>query len=393
MMVRKICVVTGSRAEYGLLKNLMQRIKEDPDLELLTLATNMHLSDSHGLTYKNIENDGFIVNSLVDLQLAGDNPADMGLYTGRAFAGLSDSFHRLKPDVIVLLGDRYEILAAAGAALFQKIPVAHIHGGEITEGAFDNAIRHAVTKLSHLHFTANEEYRKRIIQMGEQPGNVYVAGAPGIENILNITTLDRSGFEKKFNFCFRKHNFLVSFHPVTLDDINSGDQFRNLLEVLQRQKDSFFMITRPNSDTGSAEINKLIDEFRNNHADRCRVETNLGQLNYISALKLFDVVIGNSSSGIIEAPSTGTPSVNIGTRQQGRLMAESVINCTHELSDIEAAIQLALDPDFRKMCKSVENPYGMGNTSRYILEILKNTDLKSLINKKFYDIEFNDGAG
>lgn len=380
---RKICVVTGTRADYGLLYWLMREIMDDPDLELQVVATGMHLSPEFGLTYKTIEQDGFFINSKVEMLLSSDTPVGITKSIGLATIGFADTFDCLQPDLLVLLGDRYEILAAAQAAMIAKIPIAHIAGGDTTEGAFDEAIRHSITKMSHLHFVTNEKAAQRVIQLGENPDNVFNVGNPGIDYIRRIKLLTRNQLEQELGYKFQKRNLLITFHPVTLDNQPSDQQFSELLNALDLLGEEMGLIfTKPNSDTGGRILGYMIDEYVSRHP-HSRAYTSLGQVMYLSTVAQVDVVVGNSSSGLYEVPTFKKPTVNIGDRQKGRLQASSVINCEPQVDAIVQAIQKAYDKD----CSKTDNPYGDGSSSKKILPILKSIgEMKSLVKKRFYEV-------
>lgn len=384
--MRKICIVTGSRAEWGLLSRLAGMIASDHELELQIIATNMHLSPEFGLTYREIEKQGFKINRKVEMLLSSDTANATVKSVGIATIGFADAYEELKPDVLLLLGDRYEMLAAVTAALFYKIPVAHLHGGEITEGAYDDAIRHAITKMSHLHFTSTESYRKRVIQLGEEPERVFNVGAIGIDNIRHINLLDRQALEKELNFSFNPQSILVTYHPETLDSVSVEEQFRNLLEVLSERKDTKILFTLPNSDTGGRVIIRMIEDFVHVHAGRAVAYTSLGQLRYLSALQYVTAVVGNSSSGILEVPSFGKPSLNIGNRQKGRICADSVIHCGTSEAEIREGLDKVLSDSFMKQAITVSNPYEKPDTASEILKVLKNYPLSGIVQKTFYNL-------
>lgn len=384
--MRKICIVTGSRAEWGLLSRLAGMIASDHELELQIIATNMHLSPEFGLTYREIEKQGFKINRKVEMLLSSDTANATVKSVGIATIGFADAYEELKPDVLLLLGDRYEMLAAVTAALFYKIPVAHLHGGEITEGAYDDAIRHAITKMSHLHFTSTESYRKRVIQLGEEPERVFNVGAIGIDNIRHINLLDRQALEKELNFSFNPQSILVTYHPETLDAVSVEEQFRNLLEVLSERKDTKILFTLPNSDTGGRVIIRMIEDFVHIHAGRAVAYTSLGQLRYLSALQYVTAVVGNSSSGILEVPSFGKPSLNIGNRQKGRICADSVIHCGTSEAEIREGLDKVLSDSFMKQAITVSNPYEKPDTASEILKVLKNYPLSGIVQKTFYNL-------
>ncbi|WP_206810937.1 UDP-N-acetylglucosamine 2-epimerase [Paradesulfitobacterium ferrireducens] len=384
---RKICVVTGSRAEYGLLFWLLREIQQDHDLELQLVVTGMHLAPEFGLTYRIIEEDGFCIEEKVDMLLSSDTPVGIAKSLGLGTISFADVFDRLKPDILVLLGDRYEILAAAQAALIANIPIAHLHGGEATEGAIDEAIRHSITKMSHLHFVAAEPYRKRVIQLGENPDRVINVGALGLDNIERLKLLERNEFEKSIQFKLGRVNFLVTYHPVTLGNHNPKYAIDQLLGALDDFPDAKVIFTRPNSDTNGRIIAQTIDEYAIKHPERVKVFTSLGQTKYLSAIKLTDVLIGNSSSGLIEVPVLGKPTVNLGDRQRGRLKTESVIDCQETKEEISASIRKALSPEFKILAKNVVSPYGKGGASVRIKEFLKDVELEGIIIKQFYDLQ------
>jgi UDP-hydrolysing UDP-N-acetyl-D-glucosamine 2-epimerase len=386
MSNRKICVVTGTRAEYGLLRGLMRILRDDSEIELQTVVCASHLPFEFGSTYQEIEKDGFTIHAKVEMTLSSDSPAAISKSMGLGCIGFADAFDRLAPNLLVLLGDRYEALAAAQTAMAARIPIAHIHGGEATEGLIDEAIRHAVTKMSHLHFTSAEQYRRRVIQLGEQPDRVFTVGAPGLDNIRETTLLDRKELEEAIGFKFAKTNVLVTFHPETLSELSSSLPFGQLLAALDSMDNTGIVFTKANSDTDGRVINKMIDDFVAKDSNRSISVTSLGQLRYLSAMGIVDAVIGNSSSGIIEAPSMGVPTVNIGGRQAGRLRASSVIDCDETVEAISIAIEKALSPDFRNFASKISNPYGDGKAAKRIADTICRTDLQGIVVKKFYDL-------
>lgn len=384
--MRKICVVTGSRAEYGLLKGLMSVIQRDDVLQLQVVVTNMHLSPEFGLTYKEIERDGFRIDKKVQMLLSGDTANATAKSVGLATIGFADVYEDLQPDLIVVLGDRFEILAAVSAALFFKIPVAHLHGGEITEGAYDDCIRHAITKMSHLHFTSTEAYRQRVIQLGEQPDRVFNVGAIGVENIRRIQLLSKYDLEKSLHFSLGEKSLLVTFHPATLEEGSAAQQCQNLLNALDRFPDYKVVFTLPNSDTGGREIIDKINCYVERYGNRCIVVPSLGQIRYLSAVKYADAVVGNSSSGIVEVPSFGIPTLNIGSRQKGRIAARSVVSCgTDEIAILEGLTRV-LSAEHKNIAKQCANPYAKERTIESILEVLKGYPLNNLIPKHFFDL-------
>ncbi|PKM77870.1 MAG: UDP-N-acetylglucosamine 2-epimerase (hydrolyzing) [Firmicutes bacterium HGW-Firmicutes-15] len=384
MNTRKICVVTGTRADYGLLYWLMKEIQADEDLVLQIVATGMHLSPEFGLTYKTIEEDGFKIDQKVEMLLSSDTPVGIAKSIGLATIGFADVLERLKPDILAILGDRFEIFAAAQAAMVARIPIAHLGGGESTEGVIDEAIRHSITKMSHLHFVANETYRQRVIQLGENPERVFNYGEIELDNIMRLILLDREALEHKIEFKFQPTVFLVTYHPVTLCN-NSEQAMAVLLGALDQFPEASIIFTKPNADTNGRVLIKMIDEYVATHSSRARTFTSMGQLLYLSAIKNADVVIGNSSSGLTEVPALSKPTVNIGNRQKGRLKASSVIDCEENEEQIIAAIQKALSPDFKGSLRQVLSPYGEGNASLRIKEHLKTVDLEGITMKEFYD--------
>lgn len=386
-MRRKIAVVTGSRAEYGLLYWLMKEIEADEELQLQIIVTGMHLAPEFGWTYRLIEEDGFTIDAKVEMLLASDTPVAVTKSIGLATIGFADAFDRLRPDVVVVLGDRYEILAAAQAALVARIPLAHIHGGETTEGAIDEAIRHSVTKMAHLHFTAADPYRLRLIQLGEAPERVFNFGAIGLDHLVKTQLLKRTELESELNFSLGNPSFLVTYHPATLSGVAAEVPMRELLSALDNFPGARIIFTKSNSDTDGRIINSLIDDYVRSHPGRAVSFVSLGQRRYLSAVRHVDVVIGNSSSGLIEAPALGTPTVNIGARQRGRLLAESVINSDETASGITAAIHRALSDNFQNSLSGVSSPYGYGDVSRKVKEVLKRADLDGIVIKRFHDLQ------
>jgi GDP/UDP-N,N'-diacetylbacillosamine 2-epimerase (hydrolysing) len=384
-MKRTICVVTGTRAEYGLLRWVMQGIQETHDLTLQIIATGMHLSPEFGLTYREIEKDGFQIVRKIEMLTSSDTSVGISKSMGLGIIGFADALSELTPDLLVVLGDRFEIFSAVAAALVARIPVAHLHGGETTEGAFDESIRHAITKMSHLHFVAAEEYRRRVIQLGEQPQNVYLVGGLGIDSIKHMKLLGRSELEAELGFRFGRRNLLITYHPTTLDSVNAVDQLRELLMAVVDLKETELIFTLPNADTESRELIQMLRVFAERHA-HAHVFTSLGQLYYLSCMALVDGVVGNSSSGLLEAPSFRTGTINIGDRQRGRLQAESVINCPPNREHIEAALQRLFSEEFKMSLCRARNPYGDGGASSRIVTVLQDVKLDGLLRKKFYSI-------
>ena len=386
-MKKNICIVTGSRADFSLLRPLLVKIKNDKVFNFQLLATGAHLSKKFGLTYEEIEKEGYKITKKVDIKLVSDTENGIARSIGLGVIGFSAAFTELKPDLIILLGDRFEILACAIAAHVSKIPIAHIHGGEITEGAIDDAFRHAITKMSLLHFTSTDEYRKRVIQLGESPRRVFNVGALGLDNIRVLKLLDKDALEKKIGFNFAKKNILVTFHPVTLEHNSSRLQFEELLKAIDTFGDIGVIFTKPNADTGNNAIRELIDNYVKKNKGRSISFENMGTLRYLSTLQFVSAVVGNSSSGIIEAPSFGIPTVNIGDRQRGRLMTKSVINCEPVAAQIFSAFKKVFSPKFIQFCRTIKNPHGKGNTAEKIYRKIKgNMDNISNIKKTFHDI-------
>ena len=388
-MNRRICVVTGTRAEYGLLYWPMREVQDDFDLDLQIVATGMHLSPEFGLTYQQIEKDGFTIDETVEMLLSSDTPVGIAKSIGLGTIGFADAFERLSPDIVVLLGDRFEILAAAQAAMVARIPIAHIHGGESTKGLIDDPIRHAITKMSHYHFVTASSFRDRVIQMGEKPDHVFQVGAPGLDHLNRLTLLNRTEFEESIDFSLSDRSCIITYHPVTLNEIPPERPFRELLSALNAIEQLNIIFTKSNADTGGRIINQMIDKYVQKNPHRACAFTSLGQQRYLSALHHVDVVIGNSSSGIIEAPAIPVPTVNLGDRQGGRLRAESVIDCEEERSAIQTAIEEALEPSFQKSIQKIDSPYGDGNAAPQIKEHLKTVSLgENVIKKGFFDIKF-----
>ncbi|OYQ32103.1 UDP-N-acetylglucosamine 2-epimerase (hydrolyzing) [Flavobacterium cyanobacteriorum] len=384
--MRKVCVVTGTRAEYGLLYWTMKALQDDPEVQLDVCVTGMHLSPEFGLTYRKIIEDGFTINEKVEILLSSDTSIGVSKSIGLGVISFAEVFDRIKPDIILVLGDRFEIFAACTAAMIAKIPIAHCHGGEATEGLIDEAIRHSVTKMSHIHFTSTQEYRNRVIQLGEQPGNVHNVGALGIENINRLKLLNKEAFEESISFKLNKKNFLITYHPVTLDHSSAGQQFNELLKALDKIENATLIFTKPNADTDGRIIIEMIDEYVSKNSDKAVAFTSLGQLRYLSAIQYMDAVIGNSSSGLIEVPSFKVPTINIGDRQQGRVKAASVIDCDADESSISGSINKALSNGFKEEIKASENPYGTRNSSEDIVQVLKTCSLDNIVKKKFYNI-------
>jgi GDP/UDP-N,N'-diacetylbacillosamine 2-epimerase (hydrolysing) len=385
-MKRKICVITGSRAEYGLLYWLMKGIQDANDLQLQIIATGTHLSPEFGLTYKEIEEDGFVIDKKVEMVLSADTPSAITKSTGLGMISFAEVFADLKPDVAVVLGDRYEVFAATFAVLVACIPIAHIGGGEVTEGAFDEAIRHSITKMAFLHFTAAEEYRKRVIQLGEDSSRVFNVGGMGIDAIIKTDLLKKRDLEQRLGFNFQLKNLLVTFHPVTLEKNSSEKQFAELLAALETLNDTYIIFTAPNADTDGRIIIKMINDFVSENSDMSIAFTSMGQLNYHSTLQYVDAVVGNSSSGLSEAPSFRIGTINIGDRQKGRLKVDCVIDCEPEKESILNAIGKVYSREYQEKLSQVKNPFGDGHASEKILDVLRTIGLPGDPKKVFHDL-------
>jgi len=387
--VKKICILTATRAEYGLLKPIILALKNEELLNVAVVVTGMHLSPEFGLTYKEIERDGIEIDDKIPILLSADTPAAISKTMGLAMIGFGEYFERSKPDMLVVLGDRYETLAICCAAANVRIPIAHLYGGETTEGAVDEAYRHAITKMSYLHFTSTEEYRKRVIQLGESPERVYTVGAIGIENILSVPTMPLYELEENLSFELDVPYAVVTFHPVTIENCTATKQIGELLEAVSHFPNMKFIFTKANADADGRIINRKIDEFVNKHENIIAVDS-LGTKKYLCAIKYSSVVIGNSSSGLVEVPSFGLPTVNIGDRQKGRMQSDSVINCLPECGEIIQSIKRSQTAEFKEKAMNTINPYGDGKTSDKIVSILKKylSDQKIDLKKHFYNIDF-----
>lgn len=385
--MKKVCIITGSRAEWGLLYPLAKEIiREKSKFTLQIIATGGHLSRDYGSTFREIERDGFTIDRKIRLPLKEDTPKAVGEAVSVGMKGFVRAFEELSPDIICLLGDRFEIFSAASAAVFMKISIAHIHGGELTEGSIDDILRHAITKMSQLHFTSTETYRKRVIQMGEDPRRVFNVGAMGLDNIKNTRLLEREVFEHETDFRLGRKNVLVTFNPSTAEDKNVYmGQLRNLLKALDGLKDAKIIFTKPNPDMHSAEIAGLMDSYVLKRPDRAKVFTSMGRELYLSALNLVDVVAGNSSSAIIEVPSFRIPSINIGDRQKGRIRPCSVIDSDGSYRSTVKTFEKALSANFRSKCKKIKNVYGCGRAAQKITKVLGGMNPCG-IRKNFYDI-------
>lgn len=385
-MKRKICVVTGTRAEYGLLYWLMRKIVEEKTLELQLIVTGMHLSPEFGLTYKEIEKE-FKIDKKIEILLSSDTPVGISKSMGLAQISFAEAYNELSPDLVVVLGDRYEIFSAASAATIARIPIAHLHGGETTEGAYDEAMRHSITKMSHLHFVATEAYRKRVIQLGENPQRVFNVGGMGIESIKRLELLSKEAFEKAIDFKLAQKNILVTFHPATLENTTAKDQFQELLNFIDALEETNIIFTKANSDTDGRVINQMIDEYVVQHSHKAIGFASLGQIRYLSALQFVDAVVGNSSSGLLEAPSFKIGTINIGDRQKGRIKTASIIDCEPNKQSLKESFDKLYSITFQEHLKTVENLYGNGCASQEILKIIANVDLSDMVKKTFYDLD------
>ena len=384
-MNRKICVVTGSRADYGLLRLVMKGIEAEPSLTLQIIATGMHLSPTFGLTYKEIEGDGFKIDQKVECLSSSDSPVAIAEATGKALAGCAKAFAELKPDLVLVLGDRFEIFAACSAALLARIPIAHLHGGELTAGAYDEAFRHSITKMASIHFVATEEYKKRVIQLGEDPSTVHLVGGLGVDAIKELKLLSKDEIEQNLGIKFAKKSLLVTFHPATLEDQAPEEQICELLAALSDRPDVTLIFTMPNADTGGLEIMRQIRDFVGKNDNAYAFES-LGQLNYLSCLAIVDGIVGNSSSGILEAPTLRVGTLNIGDRQLGRSQSASVINALVNKKSIENALQRLFSLDFKLILGTCTSPYGEGGASEKIPRILGDFNFDKNLQKSFYDL-------
>ena len=383
--MRKVCVITGTRAEYGLLQGVMQGIMDDSSLELQIIATGMHLSPEFGLTYKLIERDGLFINRKIEMLTSSDTPVGIAKSMGLGLIAFADAFYELKPDIIVVLGDRFEILSAVSAALVARIPVAHIHGGEATECLIDESIRHSITKMSQLHFVAAEEYRQRVIQLGEQPGRVFLVGGLGVDAIKRINLLSKNELEESMNIKFGLRNLLITFHPVTLEPSTAKKQFAELLDALSRITDTQLIFTLPNADTDGRALINMVENFAFKNPN-AHLYNSLGQVRYLSCMAHVDGVVGNSSSGLLEAPSLKIGTINIGERQRGRLQATSIINCDPTCDSISDALEYLYSTNFQNILKDSINPYGYGGASKKIVSTLRQINLDGITMKRFYNL-------
>jgi GDP/UDP-N,N'-diacetylbacillosamine 2-epimerase (hydrolysing) len=386
-MKSKVLVITGSRAEYGLLKSLIKEIRHDSYFELSILATGSHLSPEFGLTKQEIINDGNKIHHEVEMLLSSDSKASVAKSMGLGLIGFSDVFKKFQPDAVIVLGDRYEIFSACAAALVFEIPIIHIHGGEVTEGSLDDAFRHSITKMANLHFVATKEYRNRVIQLGENPDSVINVGGLGVDAINRTELLSRDQLTKNLNLDFKDFSVLVTYHPSIGEDISDSQQIEELLNAMAKLSDTTIIFTLPNADQGGRAYAERIKEFTASNPNSYYFSS-LGQTNYLSVMSQVDIVIGNSSSGLLEAPTFKKPTVNIGRRQNGRLTAESVINCLPKSKDILHSIKLAKSDEFLSKLSSVKNPYGEGGSAKKIISILKKNKAKKILSvkKRFFDL-------
>lgn len=387
-MKTKIAVLTATRAEYGLLSPIIHALMRCEEFDVRVVVTGAHLSKNYGYTYQEIEDDGVKIDEKIDILEDEDSKVAISKSMGMAMIKFGEYFSKKRPDALLVLGDRYETLAVACTAMNEQIPIIHLYGGETTEGAIDEAIRHSITKMSYLHLTSTEEYRKRVIQLGEHPNRVFTVGSIGVENALKKKLLSKEELEKSIDFKLNQDYAVVTFHPVTLENQQPGDQFEELLKALNNNKQMSYIFTKANADCGGQIINQMIDEYVKGH-ENATAFTSLGVLRYLSAVKYAKMVIGNSSSGIIEVPSFRIPTINIGDRQKGRIRAESVIDCDIKAEKIEKAMKTAVSDEFQKFCQTVKNPYGDGNSCEKIVSVIKQNFVGRTINLKkvFYDIE------
>ena len=384
--MRKICFVTGTRAEYGLLSRLMRLVADDKDLQLQIIATNMHLMPKYGETYKEIEADGFHIDRRVYMNKPTDDATGIIVSMAEEMRGMNDAIAELNPDILVILGDRYEMLAVATVAMLRRVPIAHLHGGEISEGAVDDSIRHSITKMSSLHFTSTEEYRRRVIQLGEQPDRVFYVGAIGVENLKRVSLMSKQDLEVSLNFTFSGEIVMVTYHPVTLGNRSTKDEIDDFLLALDAFPTLKVLFTMPNSDQGGEVIRQAIEDYCRWNSDRCSCYSSLGLKRYLSALRYVTVVAGNSSSGLLEVPSVHVPTLNIGERQKGRTHGASVYDCASDTVSIIAGLKTVLSEEFREMACHAVNPYEKENTAQTIFDVIATYPLDKLHQKIFYNL-------
>ena len=385
-MKKKIFVITGSRAEYGLLQGLIKRFYYSNSFDLKIIVSGMHLLDEFGKTAMEIKKDGYKISHKVYMDLRSDSEKNISYAISDGIKGFSDIFQKDKPSLVVVLGDRFEIFSASVASMIHRVPIAHLHGGEGTEGVMDEHIRHSITKMSHLHFTSIEQYRERVIQLGEDPSKVFNVGAIGIDNIIDLKLYSKKELENKINFKFNKTNLLVTYHPVTLEKGASRKYFKNLLKAINDLSETNIILTKANADMEGSLINKLIDDYTKKNPTKSISFSSMGQVSYLSAMKYVDGVVGNSSSGIIEAPSLKVGTLNIGDRQKGRIKANSVINCGSSYKEIHKGLEQLLSTTFKKKLSRVKNPYGKGGVAEKIFNIINNEPLDGLLKKEFFNL-------
>ena len=389
MKKKKIVIATATRAEFGLIKSIIEKLLQVPEFDIKIVATGMHLSPEFGLTYKEIEHCGFNVDRKIEMQLSSDSTVSVAKTMGLTMISFSDYFEEEKPDFVMVTGDRYEAMAIATTAMVMRIPLIHLFGGETTEGAIDESIRHSISKMSFLHFTTNEQYRKRVIQLGEDPSRVFTVGGTGSENVKNLKLMTKKELEKSLDFELNCDYAVVTLHSVTLENSSAEKQVKELLKACDAHSELKYIFTKANSDADGRIINLALEDYCFSHSN-CKVFDSLGFIRYLSAVKYCTFVLGNSSSGIMEVPSFGIPTVDIGDRERGRLRAASVINCKPDYESIVCAMDKALSKDFREFCKTVKNPYAGKSTSSEIVRIIKDFALYEKIDlkKKFYDVDF-----
>lgn len=385
-MERKICVITGSRAEFGLLYWLIKGINDDTELELQLIVTGMHLSPEFGMTYQVVE-QAFTIDKKIEILLSSDSSVGISKSIGLAQISFAEAFQDLSPDLVVVLGDRFEIFAAASAAMIAKIPIVHLHGGETTEGAIDESLRHCITKMSHYHFTATDAYRNRVIQLGEHPSRVFNVGGLGLDNIQKLQLLNQTEFEESIGVKLQHKNLLITFHPVTLEDNTSEKQFKELLDALNSLQDTLLIFTKANADNDGRIINQMIDTFCSQNTHKAIAFHSLGSVRFLSALKFVDAMVGNSSSGLIEAPAFKLATINIGDRQKGRVKAASVLDCAPQKAAVQSAINSIYTAGFQEVLQQVVSPYGTGGASAAIVDIIKKVNLDNILQKKFYNLD------
>ena len=385
-MKRKICVITGSRAEFGLLYWLIRGVKEEPTLQLQLIVMGMHLSPEFGMTYRVVEQE-FTIDKKIEMLLSSDSSVGISKSIGLAQISFAEVFQDLNPDMVVVLGDRFEIFAAASAAMIAKIPIVHLHGGETTEGAIDESLRHCINKMSHFHFTATEEYKNRVIQLGEHPSRVYNVGGLGLDNIQKLQLLNQAEFEDSIGVKLQRKNLLITFHPVTLEDNTSEKHFQELLDALDSLQDTLLIFTKANADNNGRIINQMIDAYCSRNVQKSIAFHSLGSLRFLSALQYMDAMVGNSSSGLIEAPAFKLATINIGDRQKGRVKAKSVLDCAPNKAAVQAAIRSVYSVGFQAELQQVDSPYGTGGASATIIDIIKKVNLKDILQKKFYNLD------